>query len=170
MRTRTIITLSVTGLCVATATAGFLIPYRVEQRATATASREQAWEVITDLPGHVGWNPHTVELSGTPAVGETLLNRTQSSGTEFTFRPVVLVAKSGQELRWRGTTLMRGIADGEHYFRIDPGPRPGTVTIVQGEEFRGAAVMLLRPFFNLEEEFATSTEALAAAITDHAHR
>jgi len=168
MKTRTTITLTAAALLAGTAAAGFLFPYRVEHRATATATADQAWKVIADLPGHSTWNPHTVELSGTPEVGETLLNRTRSSGTEFTFRPVVLVADPGRELRWRGTTGIRGVADGEHYFRIEPGPTADTVTVVQGEEFRGATVPLLRPFLDLEEEFATSTDALAAAITAHA--
>ena len=42
------------------------------------------------------------------------------------------------------------------------------MTVVQGEVFRGAAVLLLRPFLDLEEDFVTSTDALAAAITRHA--
>lgn len=168
MKTRTSIALSTASILTATAAAGFLLPYRVEHRATATARPEHAWQVIADLPGHSDWSPHTVKLSGTPEVGETLLNRMRSSGTEFTFRPVVLVADPGRELRWRGTTGVRGIADGEHYFRIEPGPKPETVTVVQGEVFRGAAVLLLRPFLDLEEDFVTSTDALAAAITRHA--
>lgn len=163
MKTRTI-TLTLTALLTATALSGLLLPYRVEHSAVATADADTAWDVIADLENHPTWNPHTAELRGEPVVGSRLFNRTHSGGTELTFQPVVLVATPGSQLRWRGSLGVRWLADGEHYYRIDPGPTPGQVTVTQGEVFRGILVTLLRPRFHLEEEFAVSTAALAEHI------
>lgn len=148
----------------AVAASGFLLPYRVEHSEIATATPEQAWKTITDLQNHPTWNPNVVRLEGEPVVGTRLINRTRSDTTEMTFHPEVIVAEPNRELRWRGSLGVRGLADGEHYYRIDPGPTPGQVTITQGEVFRGALVTLLRPFFNLAAKFAVSTKSLAEHV------
>ena len=105
-----------------------------------------------------------VRLEGQPVVGTRLINRTRSDTTEMTFHPEVIVAEPNRELRWRGSLGVRGLADGEHYYRINPGPAPGQVAITQGEVFRGALVTLLRPFFNLAAKFAVSTKSLAEHV------
>ena len=148
----------------AVAVSGFLLPYRVEHSEIATATPEQAWKTITDLQNHPTWNPNVVRLEGQPVVGTRLINRTRSDTTEMTFHPEVIVAEPNRELRWRGSLGVRGLADGEHYYRIDPGPTPGQVTITQGEVFRGELVTLLRPFFNLAAKFAVSTKSLAEHV------
>lgn len=148
----------------AVAASGFLLPYRVEHSEIATATPEQAWKTITDLQNHPTWNPNVVRLEGQPVVGTRLINRTRSDTTEMTFHPEMIVAEPNRELRWRGGLGVRGLADGEHYYRIDPGPAPGQVTITQGEIFRGILVTPLRLWLNLDEEFRVSTAALARAV------
>lgn len=151
-------------LITAIVVSGFLLPYRVEHSEIAAATPEQAWETIADLRNHPTWNPNVVRLEGEPVVGTRLVNHTRSGDTEMTFHPEVIVSEANRELRWRGSLGVRGLADGEHYYRINPGPTPGQVTITQGEVFRGALVTLLRPFFNLAEEFAVSTRWLAEHV------
>lgn len=160
---RTLI-LTTLGILGATALSGLLLPYRARHSATATASAADAWRVIADLENHPTWNPNTVRLEGEPVVGTRLLNHTRSGDTEMTFTPKVLVAEPNRELRWRGSLGVRGLADGEHYYRIDPGPAPGQVTITQGEIFRGILVTPLRLWLNLDEEIRVSTAALARAV------
>jgi len=158
------VALSLTAVLAATALSGILLPYSVEHSAVATADPDSAWQVISDLENHPAWNPYTRELKGEPVVGTRLLNRTGSGGQELVFRPEVITAEPGKELRWRGSLGIRWIADGEHYYRIDPGPAPEQVTVTQGEVFRGVLVTLLRPWFNLDEEFRVSTDSLAEHI------
>ena len=168
MNTRTVVRATALALTVVVATvalSGLLIPYRAEHSAVATASPETAWDVISDLENHANWNPYTVELKGEPVVGTQLFNRTNSGGRDLVFRPEVLNAEPGRELRWRGTLGVRFVADGEHYYRINPGPASDQVTITQGEEFRGILVTPLRAWFNLDEEFRVSTTSLAKHIT-----
>lgn len=38
----------------------------------------------------------------------------------MTFRPTILVADPGRELRWLGHLLIGGVFDGEHRFAIEP--------------------------------------------------
>jgi len=158
------LTISLTAALAVTALSGLPLPYRAERSAVATADVDTAWAVIADLENHPTWNPHTAELRGEPVVGSRLFNRTHSGGTELTFEPVVLVATPGSQLRWRGSLGVRWIADGEHYYRIDPGPGPDQVTVTQGEVFRGVLVTPLRLWLNLDGEFAVSTAALAEHI------
>ncbi|MDO5669110.1 MAG: SRPBCC domain-containing protein [Corynebacterium sp.] len=158
------IALTLTATVAATALSGLLLPYQVEHSEIATADRETAWAVIADLENYPTWNPHVVHLAGEATVGTRLVNHTRSGNTEITFHPEVLIAEPNRELRWRGSLGMRGLADGEHYYRIDPGPTPEQITITQGEVFRGVLVTLLRPWFKLDEEFAVSTKALAAHV------
>lgn len=42
---------------------------------------------------------------------------------------------SAEQLKWRGS--IPGLLYGDHAFRFDPGPKPGTTTFVHSEEFSG---------------------------------
>ncbi len=57
------------------------------------------------------------------------------------FKPKVLAAEPGRELRWLGRLGLPGIFDGEHSFRLEPLPGGGT-RLVQAERFRGLLVGL----------------------------
>lgn len=61
----------------------------------------------------------------------------------MTFRPCVLVADAGRELRWLGRLLLPGIFDGEHSFLIQP-LASGKVLLRQSELFSGVLVPLFR--------------------------
>lgn len=107
------------------------------------AGADRVWEVLTDFAAYPEWNPFITQASGTARAGETLTNRMQPvGGRAMTFRPKVLVASPGRELRWLGRLLMPGVFDGEHSFTItDLGG--GKVRLVQAEEFRGVLVPFL---------------------------
>jgi hypothetical protein len=59
----------------------------------------------------------------------------------MTFRPQVLVADSGRELRWLGRLILPGIFDGEHSFRLVP--LDEATRLIHAETFRGALVWLI---------------------------
>jgi hypothetical protein len=60
----------------------------------------------------------------------------------MTFRPTVLVADPGRELRWLGRVFLPGVFDGEHVFTIAP-LGTGSVRFSQRETFRGILVPLM---------------------------
>ena len=61
----------------------------------------------------------------------------------MTFRPTVLSAIAGRELRWLGTLGLHGIVDGEHYFVLTPN-EDGTTHLDHGERFSGILVALAK--------------------------
>ena len=100
------------------------------------APPERVWVLLTDPDAHAAWNPmmKAVEGSFTPGQRVRLTMRTPSGGT-MTFRPRVLVADPGRELRWLGRLGLPRLFDGEHYFRLIP--EAGGTRLIQGERFRG---------------------------------
>jgi hypothetical protein len=100
------------------------------------------WQVLTDGPAHARWNPFIRAMSGKVAAGERLTNLMHPQGGKpMTFRPRVLVADPGRELRWLGRLGLPRLFDGEHFFRLeatDTGTR-----LVHGETFRGLLLWVM---------------------------
>ncbi|MGN9844564.1 SRPBCC family protein [Nonomuraea sp. H19] len=61
------------------------------------------WSALADFDGYRAWNPFICEASGRLAVGSRLtLRMFPAAGRAMTFRPTVLAAVPGSELRWNG--------------------------------------------------------------------
>lgn len=122
------------------------------------AQAETIWDLLTDPAEHVAWNPTMSVISGRFVPGERIsLTMRTPSGGNMTFRPRVLVADPGRELRWLGRVGVPRLFDGEHYF-ILISERGGT-RLVQGEHFRG----LLLWFIDIQKfrpAFVAANEAL----------
>ena len=85
------------------------------------ASPATIWRILTDFAAYPGWNPLITRIEGIARAGERLAIRVVPPGQKgMTFRPRVLVAEAGRELRWKGHMLVPGLFDGEHSFRIEP--------------------------------------------------
>lgn len=106
------------------------------------ASAERVWRLLTDFARFPKWNPFIRRASGNLKPGQRLEVNIQPSGANgMTFRPTVLKAESGRELRWIGHLLIPGLFDGEHIFTIEP-IGPDRVRFVQREIFTGLLVPL----------------------------
>lgn len=117
--------------------------YHLQTEIEINAGAERVWEVLTDFMSYPEWNPFIRFIRGIPEEDTRLEVRIQARGTKgMTFRPRVLVADAGQELRWLGRILMPGIFDGEHRFVIQP-LADGKVLFQHSESFSGVLV----PFF-----------------------
>jgi hypothetical protein len=58
-----------------------------------------------------------MRIEGAPEVGTKLLvHLTGNGGRGMSFKPKVLAATPGKELRWLGKLGLRSIAAGEHFF------------------------------------------------------
>jgi hypothetical protein len=122
--------------------------------------------VLADLDNYPRWNPFIPRIVGTLAAGERLEVRlTPPGGGGMTFRPTVLIATPGRELRWLGHLLVRGLFDGEHRFALEP-IGAGWVRFVQEERFTG----LLVPLFarSLDGPTRAGFEAMNRALKDRA--
>ncbi len=108
------------------------------------ATPERVWSILADFAAFPEWNPFIRFMHGVPQKGARLEGRIQPSGTRgMMFRPTVLAAEAGRELRWLGRLLLPGVFDGEHRFLIEP-LGPGKVRFQQSERFRGILVPLFK--------------------------
>ncbi|MET9610562.1 SRPBCC domain-containing protein [Streptomyces sp. NPDC006512] len=107
------------------------------------ATPEEVWATLTDLPRYCTWNPFIRQAAGEVVPGGRLdLTMYSESGKPTVFRPTVLVVNPAVEFRWVGRFLVRGLFDGEHYFRLAEGPNR-TTRLEHGERFSGLLVPFL---------------------------
>lgn len=107
------------------------------------AARQVVWEVLTDFASYRQWNPH-MTIEGAAEVGTRLRVRlTAADGRGMSFRPRVLVAEPGEQLRWVGTVGGGILARGEHYFELSANA-DGSTHLEHGELYSGLLVTLTR--------------------------
>lgn len=122
------------------------------------------WDELVDFATYPDWNPFIRRLSGEATVGARLAVTVQPPGRRaMTFKPVVLAATPGRELRWLGRTFVPGLLDGEHGFFLEP--VAGGCRLHQRETFSG----ILAPLFagmlaDTERGFVEMNEALKRRI------
>jgi hypothetical protein len=130
---------------------------------------EEVWEVLVDLPAYAEWNPFMKKIEGEARSGAKLEVRMEPEGERaMTFRPTVLAAEPGRELRWRGHFLVPGIFDGEHRWLIEEA-EPGRVRFTQSERFGGILVPLLWKKLRdggTAKGFRAMNEALARRVAE----
>ena len=106
------------------------------------APPETVWRELADTGSYGDWNPFVRRLDGELEEGARLEVEIQPpEGRAMTFKPTVIAAKPGRELRWLGHLLMRGLFDGEHSFELEP-LTGGRTRFTQSERFSG---LLVRP-------------------------
>ena len=74
-------------------------------------------------------------------------------GRGMVFKPAVLAAIPGEELRWLGKLGLGGIVDGEHFFILTRNA-DGSTHLTHGERYSGVLVALAKPFLNKERNQA----------------
>jgi hypothetical protein len=132
------------------------------------ATPERVWQVLTDFAAYPQWNPFITRADGEARRGRRLTLRMQpAGGRATTFRPTVLEAAQGRQLRWPGRLLVPGLFDGEHRFTIRP-LGDGQVRLVQQEDFRGLLVPLLAG--SLDRRTLPAFEQMNQALKRRAER
>lgn len=107
------------------------------------AKPDVIWSNPLHFEAYHQWNSFIVSIKGEPKVGENIeVLITPPQGKSMTFAPKILQNKVNTELRWLGKFWVKGLFDGEHYFKIESLPN-GSSLFIQGERFSG----LLVPFF-----------------------
>ena len=130
---------------------------------------QEVWNVLADLPAYAEWNPFIKKIDGEARTGAKLEVRMEPEGERaMTFRPTVLSAEPGRELKWLGHLLVPGIFDGEHRWLIEDAGS-GKVRFTQSERFGG----ILLPFLwkklrdgGTAKGFRAMNEALARRVSE----
>lgn len=131
------------------------------------ASPQAVWGVLTDFPVYRTWNPFMDRVEGTPAVGEKLVvHMNPNGGRGMTFKPTVLAAAPGEELRWLGKLGARGVFDGEHSF-ILAANADGSTHLTHAESFSGVLVPLMKSTLHKTQNgFTAFNKALKQRVED----
>ena len=115
----------------------------IDTTVDINADRDAVWDVLTDFASYKEWNP-VMRIEGAAEVGTKLVvNLIGAGGHGMSFRPKVLAATPGRELRWLGKLGLRGIAAGEHFFVLTTN-NDGTTRLNHGERYSGALIALER--------------------------
>lgn len=106
------------------------------------APAQEIWDVLADFRRYAEWNPFIRKAEGSATPGERITIRVhQLDRKPNTFKPRIVAAEPGRELRWRGHVITPGVFDGEHVFELTQ-LDGGAVRVTQSETFSG----LLVPF------------------------
>lgn len=145
--------------------------HEIRTEITIAATPDKVWAALVDFAAYPQWNPFVRSVAGEARQGARLVVAVAPPGGRgMTFRPQVLTAEPGRELRWRGSLPVPGLFDGEHYFRLEPAGA-GATRLVHGEQFSGLLVPLMAR--NLDggtrNGFALMNEALKARVEAGAH-
>ncbi len=112
---------------------------------TIDAPAGEVWRHLVDFESHADWNPIFASITGEPTVGTQLVAVARKNfdptdpATSMTFRPEVLIAEPGVELRWAGKLAFGGLFDGTHYFRLEESD--GVTVLEHGEDFKGILIV-----------------------------
>ena len=137
-----------------------------------SAPAAEIWKVLLDFRRYPEWNPFIVRIAGEPEVGSRLAITLSlpDSNREREIGPRLLRCDADRELRWLGHLGMKGLFDGEHFFRLEA-RGDGTTRVVHGEDFSG---ILLRFMLNQVTEatrgFVYMNQALKRRVEQGARR
>jgi hypothetical protein len=125
------------------------------------AAPEAVWRELADTGAYADWNPFVRRLEGELEESARLeVEIAPPDGRPMTFKPTVVAARPGRELRWLGHLLVPGLFDGEHSFEIEP-IGTGRSRLTQAERFSG---LLVRPFGGTLEKTKRGFEAMNRAL------
>ena len=134
----------------------------VKTEIEIAAAPMDVWAALIDLGGYPKWNPILPSGSGEVRLGGRPTLRMASIGRiRVRFRPLVLVADPGTELRW--IVKVPGVFGGDHVFALSA--VAGGTRLEQSEAYSG----LLAPVFGafthrIERRFRALNESLKTYV------
>jgi len=115
----------------------------IETEILIQASTKVVWDILMDFASYPSWNPFVREIEGNPEPGKKIKVRITPPGKKgMVFRPIVLEHQTQKKFRWKGSLLVKGMFDGEHYFELEQ-VDDSTTRFIHGECFSGMLVKLL---------------------------
>ncbi|MGZ3693886.1 MAG: SRPBCC family protein [Bdellovibrionota bacterium] len=138
----------------------------IETSIEIEAASEKVWSILSKTSDYETWNPFVRSIQGSLVRGKkigVLLN--PPGGGTFKFKPVVL-NDDFPEIRWKGKFLVKGLFDGEHYFRLEAISSTST-RFIHGEHFSGILIGLMG---GILEKTKNGFELMNRALKDKAEQ
>ena len=134
---------------------------KIETEIEIKAPVEKVWQILMDFEHYPEWNPFIKTISGNKEIDAQLTIEIQLPDAKpMAFAPIVLDVIEQQEFRWKGKFLIKGIFDGEHFFKLKKINEERTL-FIHGENFSGLLVSLLKGMLvNTEAGFERMNHAL----------
>ncbi|GHV07583.1 hypothetical protein AGMMS50229_14650 [Campylobacterota bacterium] len=115
---------------------------QIETEIKISATPNTVWRILTDFASYPDWNPFIQWVRGEVKEQNHISIRIVPAGSKgMTFNPIVLSVIENKEIKWFGSTICKGLFDGEHHFIIQDN-RDQTTTFLQREYFSGLFVGL----------------------------
>jgi hypothetical protein len=137
----------------------------VEAETLINASVAETWATLTDTPNYQAWSSMLFWLGGTLEQGAKLHLKLAAPGVApYEFKPVVTSFREHQQFSWLGTTGVRGIFDGEHFFILKP-TADGKTALTNREVFSGLMTPVMKNLAmikNAQAGFAAMNEEIKA--------
>src|SRR5690606_27543490 len=133
---------------------------QIETEILIEAAPEKVWKVLTDFENHPDWNPFIKSIKGEKSVGKKLkVFIKPPDGGGMVFNRVILKYEENKEFSWKGKLGIKGIFDGEHYFKLVE--NNGNTKFIHGEKFSGILVALMgKTLDKTKEGFQLMNESL----------
>ena len=143
--------------------AGLFYQYEIVTQKTIAAKKQVVWGHLVSFESYEDWNPFITTIKGQATKGDNLkVFVSPPDGKTMAFKPKLVLVDENKELRWRGTLIIPGIFDGEHYFKISTN-KDGATELIHGENFCGLLAWLIIPSIvdSTTAGFANMNAALA---------
>lgn len=116
----------------------------LETTIVINANKKQVWETLMSFEEYPDWNPFIKQIAWK---GKDQLDITIDPGDKkpMQFKPIVLKNHDQKEFRWIGKLFLKGIFDGEHYFKLQSIGENQT-KLIHGENFKGIFSRLILKF------------------------
>ncbi len=126
------------------------------------ATPNQVWNILMAKEEYPNWNPFIKSIKGSTEKGKQIEVSIQPPGSKpMVFKPTVLRNETAKEFRWLGHLFVKGLFDGEHYFKLEA-TKANQTKFTHGEAFTGilSGVLLKMIGENTLKGFIAMNEAL----------
>ena len=119
------------------------------------------WNVLTDFESYPNWNPFVRSIEGEKYIGKKVSVTCNTAGGKMvSFKPIIIKLETDREFRWQGKLGVRGIFDGQHYFKLEK-MGDNQTKFIHGEDMSGVLVSLMGKTLNkMNDSFEMMNEAL----------
>lgn len=137
----------------------------LESEIIINGEPDDVWKTLMDFNNYDNWNPFIKSISGKKKEGEQLnVIIKPPGGKRMKFKPTILVIREKYEFRWIGKFIIKGLLDGEHYFKLEK-IRNNQTKFIHGEKFQGLLVRIMRSALNnTNKGFVLMNQALKNEI------